>query len=87
MFGCREEVTVMSRAADWPDFQQGRQTSPGRELFSAMRLRFSITGDNIAAEQAEAIRSRILSCFEIASPLPWQATAWSPNVYNVPDLQ
>ena len=59
---------------------------PGRELFSAMKLRFQIAGAKLA-EQAEAVGSGILSCFEIEFTIPWQATAWSPNLSNVLGLQ
>ena len=87
MFGCSGEVTVTSRAAGRPDFHEGRNMSPGREAFPAIRFRFSTTGDKLAAEQADAKRSRILSCREIASPLPGQMTTWSPKMSRVPDLQ
>ena len=51
MFGCSGEVTVTSRAASQPDFHEGRNMSPGREMFPAIRFRFSMTGDKLAAEQ------------------------------------
>ena len=87
MFGCSGEVTVTSRAAGRPDFYEGRNMSQGREPFPAIRFRFSTTADNLAAEQANAKRSRILSCREIASPLPGQMTAWSLKMSRVPELQ
>ena len=87
MFGCSGEITETPRAAGRPDFHEGRNMSPGRELFPAIRFRFLMTGDKIAAEQADSKRSRILSCREIASPLPGQMRAWSPKMSRVPDLQ
>ena len=61
---------MTSRAAGGPDFHEARNMSPGRELFPAIRFRFLMTGDKLAAEHDDAIRSRTLSCREIASPLP-----------------
>ena len=78
---------MTSGAAGRPDFHEGRNMSPGREPFPETRFRFSMTGDKLAAEKTDAKRSRILSCREIASPLPGQMTAWSPKLSMVPDLQ
>ena len=61
---------MTSRAAGRPDFHEGINISPGRELFPAISSRFAMTGDKLAAENADAIRSRIMPCREIASPLP-----------------
>ena len=59
MFGCREEVTVTSSAAERPDVYDGRKTSPGRELLSMMRFHFPTKEDKLAAEQADATRWRL----------------------------
>ena len=36
----------MSRATDWPDFQEGGQTTPGRELFPQKDRVFKVLEKN-----------------------------------------
>ena len=51
----------MSRAADWPDSKKADRRLLGVCYFVRRDCVFAITGDKLAAEQAEAIRSRTLS--------------------------
>ena len=58
---------VISRAAGCPADQQGKHTSPGREVAYGIKLLCSQNGDRFAALQAENLRR---SCREILSPRP-----------------
>ena len=65
---CNGEIMVTSRAVGCPAHQQGKNTSPGREFVSCIRVFCSHTGDRLAALQAVKNYS-VVSQNCIASPM------------------
>ena len=76
----REEITVTSRAAGLPFFQQGRHRSAGRELTSGIDdgTSFLGGGGGKAADCAATSRTPLSESWRwMQSPLPPQLTRWS----------
>ena len=67
---CIVEITVTSKAAGWPRFQQGRKMSAGRLWELGMRDGTSLRGASAADWAAEKTASRSALCLRILSPFP-----------------